>query len=349
MVAVASCWRLPAGAQAPDGRWVRLAPYPQPTQEIGGAVAGGKLYILGAYGANAPGGLAGWFNEYDPATDKWTKKPDIPMPVHHQAMVGYNGKVYVFGGGIKPTPTGDNWFPTNRSWEFTPATNTWREIAAMPTKRGGGFATELGGKIYVIGGAGYHPDQKEDVSISATVPHRSVGTNEVYDPATDTLGNAHADERAAQPPCRRRRERKDLRHWRARGLVVRRLEQRGHRRGVRPGHRPVARADADDLSAQRDGVWHRRTADLHGRRRVPRYRDGRRLPQLRGIRPGARSLVFAASDVGPAARLCRRHRRQPVPRRERPAAERHRRRRSRRHRSARSLRVDRAPGATSSR
>jgi N-acetylneuraminic acid mutarotase len=101
-------------------------------------------------------------------------------------MVGYNGKVYVFGGGIKLTPTGDNWYPTNRSWEFTPATNTWREIAAMPTKRGGGFAAELGGKIYVIGGAGYHPGQKEDISISATVPHRSVATNEVYDPATNT-------------------------------------------------------------------------------------------------------------------------------------------------------------------
>ena len=177
---------LTVAAQAPDGRWLRLAPYPQPTQEIGAAVAGGKLYILGAYGANALGGLAGWFNEYDPATDRWTKKPDIPMPVHHQAMVGLNGKVYVFGGGIKLTPTGDNWYPTNRSWEFTPATNTWREIAAMPTKRGGGFATELGGKIYVIGGAGYHPGQKEDVSISANVPHRSVPTNEVYDPATNT-------------------------------------------------------------------------------------------------------------------------------------------------------------------
>jgi N-acetylneuraminic acid mutarotase len=173
-------------AQAPEGRWVRLAPYPQPTQEIGGAVANGKLYILGGYGANAPGGLAGWFNEYDPATDKWTKRPDIPMPVHHQAMVGYNGKVYVFGGGIRLTPGGENWFPTNRTWEYTPATNTWRELAPMPTKRGGGFATELGGKIYVIGGSGYHPTQVEDVSISATVPHRTLNTNEVYDPATNT-------------------------------------------------------------------------------------------------------------------------------------------------------------------
>ena len=161
-----------AGAQAPEGKWINLAPYPQPTQEIGSAIVNGKLYILGAYGDNAPNGLAGWFNEYDPATDRWTKKPDIPMPVHHQAMVGYNGKVYVFGGGIMPTPGGGNWFPTNRSWEFTPETNTWREIAGMPTRRGGGFAAELGGKIYVIGGAGYHPGQNEDVSISATVPHR---------------------------------------------------------------------------------------------------------------------------------------------------------------------------------
>ena len=61
----------PASAQAPDGHWVNLAPYPQPTQEVGGAVVNGKLYILGGYGANAPGGLAGWLNEYDPATDRW--------------------------------------------------------------------------------------------------------------------------------------------------------------------------------------------------------------------------------------------------------------------------------------
>ena len=175
-----------AHAQAPDGRWVNLAPYPQPTQEIGGAVANGKLYILGGYGANAPGGLAGWFNEYDPATDRWTKRPDIPMPVHHQAMVGYGGKVYSFGGGIKRTPEGDNWYPTDRSWVYDPAADAWRELAPMPTKRGGGAAVELNGKIHVIGGSGYHPRQTEDVSISATVPHRAVTTHEIYDPATNT-------------------------------------------------------------------------------------------------------------------------------------------------------------------
>ena len=60
--AIAAAVAQTVAAQAPDGRWIRLAPYPQPTQEIGAAVVGGKLYILGAYGQNAPGGLAGWFN-----------------------------------------------------------------------------------------------------------------------------------------------------------------------------------------------------------------------------------------------------------------------------------------------
>ena len=34
-------------AQYPEGHWQNFAPYPQPTQEVGGAVVNGKLYILG--------------------------------------------------------------------------------------------------------------------------------------------------------------------------------------------------------------------------------------------------------------------------------------------------------------
>ena len=41
------------------------------------------------------------------------------------------------------------------------------------------------GKIYVIGGAGVHPGSKE-TALHPARPHRSVDTNEVYDPATNT-------------------------------------------------------------------------------------------------------------------------------------------------------------------
>ena len=55
-----------------QGRWVKLAPFPEPAEELLGAAAGGKLYVFA--------GLApGWkpkslVYEYDPATDKWAKK-----------------------------------------------------------------------------------------------------------------------------------------------------------------------------------------------------------------------------------------------------------------------------------
>ena len=78
-----------------------------------------------------------------------------------------------FGGGVKISPTSDNWYPTNRVWEFTPATNSWRELGPMPTKRGGGIALVLNNRIWVLGGAGYHPLQTDDVSISANVRTKS--------------------------------------------------------------------------------------------------------------------------------------------------------------------------------
>src|SRR6266436_5255382 len=57
--------------------WTMLAPFPQPSEEVLGAAAGGKLYVFA--------GLApGWkpkalVYEYDPATDKWAKKKPMAL------------------------------------------------------------------------------------------------------------------------------------------------------------------------------------------------------------------------------------------------------------------------------
>ena len=177
-------------AQAPgQGRWTKFAPFPEPSQEIGGTSVNGKLYIIGglpfAPGQSpAPKGIV-W--EYDGATDKWAKKKNMPAPAHHVAVTSYRGKLYVFGGGTQVEPGGSNWVPTNKAWEYDPAADTWRELAPMSTARGAAVAVEVGGKMYVIGGASVHPGQKI-VGLNATVPHRALGTNEEYDPATDSWG-----------------------------------------------------------------------------------------------------------------------------------------------------------------
>src|SRR5262245_13371614 len=83
-----------------QARWTKLAPFPEPDEELYGISAGGKLYVIGGFGGGKARGIV---FEYDPAADRWTKKKPMARPVHHQAMVEYNGKIYVLGGFVAPT------------------------------------------------------------------------------------------------------------------------------------------------------------------------------------------------------------------------------------------------------
>ena len=168
----------PAGAQ---GHWVTLAPFPDPCPELIGAAANGNVYVFGGLLGTSVKGLV---YEYDPASNKWTKKKQMPLPAHHVAAVEYRGKIYLFGGGAQAEPTGGNWFPLNNSWEYDPAADSWKALAPMPTARGSAIAAVVSGKIYVLGGASVHPGAKL-VSLAPTLPHRSLATNEMYDPATN--------------------------------------------------------------------------------------------------------------------------------------------------------------------
>ncbi len=82
-------------------RWTKAAPFPEPEEELYGVEAGGKMYVIGGFGANGRPAPAMVY-EYDPAADRWTKKKPIPVAVHHQAQTEYNGKIYVFGGCMRP-------------------------------------------------------------------------------------------------------------------------------------------------------------------------------------------------------------------------------------------------------
>lgn len=164
-------------------KWARAAPFPEASEELYGMAAGGKLYVFG--------GLApGWtpkalVYEYDPGSDQWTKKKNMPLASHHLALAELKGKIYVFGGFVKPEKGPTAWVPIDNVWEYDPANDTWKPLAPLPTKRGSANALVHGGKIYVIGGAGLHPGSKE-TALHPARPHRSLGTNEVYDPAANT-------------------------------------------------------------------------------------------------------------------------------------------------------------------
>ena len=86
---------VPAPAPA-GGPWIKLAPFPQPAEEVLGATAGGKLYVFAGL---APGWKPiGLVFEYDPAANTWTQKKPMPVASHHVSFASHNDKIYAFGG-----------------------------------------------------------------------------------------------------------------------------------------------------------------------------------------------------------------------------------------------------------
>jgi N-acetylneuraminic acid mutarotase len=170
----------PAQAQ---GKWIKLAPFPEPAEELLGVVAAGKMYVFCGL---APGWKPiGMVYEYEPATDKWAKKKSMPLLSHHLAFTEYRGKIYAFGGFVLPASGPPAWAPVDNAWEYDPAADSWKALAPMPAKRGSPVAAAVGDKIYVIGGATTPPGSKE-TAVHPARPHISVGTVEEYDPATNT-------------------------------------------------------------------------------------------------------------------------------------------------------------------
>ena len=209
-IAAAVIASVTVAAQNPPARglrWSKGAPFPEPEEELYGTVINGKFYVVGGFGFNPlpPGGTVtlnpqpaagggnagraggaavnpgpcggcppGLVYEYDPGPDKWTKKKDIPVHVHHQAQAAYNGKLYIFGGCLRAI-SGEG--GTTNVWEFDPAADSYRALAPLPVKRCSAIAETVNGKIYVIGGL---------EPLENGMGTRVTGRNEMYDPATNT-------------------------------------------------------------------------------------------------------------------------------------------------------------------
>src|SRR5207302_5319549 len=164
-----------------QGRWVKLAPFPEPAEELLAASDNGKLY---EFCDLAPGWKPiGMVYEYDSGADRWTKKSAMPLASHHVAFTEHKGKIYAFGGFVLPQSGPAAWVPIDNAWEYDPARDTWRAVAPMPTKRGSPVAVTVGDRMYVIGGAVTGP---KEAAVHPARAHYSTSAVEEYDPATNT-------------------------------------------------------------------------------------------------------------------------------------------------------------------
>jgi N-acetylneuraminic acid mutarotase len=173
-------WTLSSGPSHAQ-KWASAAPVPQGAEEVYGIASGGKLYVFGGLAlAWKPIGMV---MEYDPATDRWTRKRDMPAYHHHFALAESNGRIYMFGGFRLPDSGRPTWIPVDNAWEYDPKADAWKALAPVPAARGSANALVVDGRIHLIGGATLPTGTKEEwLHPSRNV---SVGTHLVYDPAAN--------------------------------------------------------------------------------------------------------------------------------------------------------------------
>lgn len=134
-------------------------------------VVDGQWYLFGGLGAGG-----GKVQVYNPLSNTWTLRTDMPFAAGSSSSALINGKVYVAGGIVY---TGSSGSTTNRVAMYDPATDTWTEKAAMPQGRNHAASATDGSKLYVFGGRGAGSGDDNTVA-------NGFATVQVYDPATDT-------------------------------------------------------------------------------------------------------------------------------------------------------------------
>ena len=132
--------------------WTRKSDMPTPRAGLSTSTVDGKIYAIGG---EAPKGqnMQGWnmpttVEEYDPVTDTWMRKSDMPTPRWALSTISANGRIYAIGGGDL---NGKKVLPTMEIYD--PKTDTWIKEADMPFARAGISTATMNGKIYAIGGA----------------------------------------------------------------------------------------------------------------------------------------------------------------------------------------------------
>jgi hypothetical protein len=86
---------------------------------------------------------------YDPATDTWTWKADMPTPRYGLDTVVVDSKIYAIGGWYHSEDG-----PIYSTVEvYDPVTDTWTKGVDIPVTTAGLSASVVDGKIYVMGGA----------------------------------------------------------------------------------------------------------------------------------------------------------------------------------------------------
>ena len=140
--------------------WERKADMPTTRAGVSTLVVDGKIYAIGGGKGKKDQVGDGWVHSgkllptiemYDPVTDTWTQKADMPVPRCSNSTCIVDGKIYIIGGVAANGKQGR----LDSVDIYDPATDTWTKGKSMNHARGGASVSVVNGKIYVMGGVGW--------------------------------------------------------------------------------------------------------------------------------------------------------------------------------------------------
>lgn len=169
--------------------WELVTQLPTERIDFVTAVVDNKVYLIGGSLNEAlnvrppiapgPFGLS-TVDEYDPQTNRWRRRADMPTPRHGMKAAVVDGMIYVFGGYNAKDNKIWNMKLIRHVEAYNPKTNRWIKKGNMPVSRIGFELGVVAGRVYLIGGSTGVGGEHE-VAMARV---------DVYNPATDMWGKA---------------------------------------------------------------------------------------------------------------------------------------------------------------
>lgn len=155
--------------------WTMKSPMPTPRCIFAAVEVEGKIYCMGGREA-IPHGATMSYNKvevYDPSTDTWETKTNMPTRRANFHMSYLDGKIYLYGGYVGFTPS------LKKVDVYDPAADTWSQAADMPEPKFGFSSLILEDKIVTfLGGMNSSTESLASNSICEYDPHTDQWTRD---------------------------------------------------------------------------------------------------------------------------------------------------------------------------
>ena len=145
--------------------WVRRADMPTRRNGVETAVIRDAIYVIGGSGWPPVGWgpVLATIEAYQPKTNRWRKKSDMPNLRTDFSMVVVDNKIYLIGGYSIALERFDGYLKTVEVYD--PETEKWDESPPMPSKNSPFGAEAVNGKIYILGSERENGERSLDVEV----------------------------------------------------------------------------------------------------------------------------------------------------------------------------------------